>query len=133
MENEDILHYGWNINQAIENAIEKGFTVIRSNDSTILLDMDNGRSSDQFKYICPKIWDKFNLCIIDSWKSKNLNDHIIFSCNKMSFPERIAIAACLGSDPIREALAISMYHDGIVEPSVLFRPKEIEFSPVAQR
>jgi len=42
----------------------------------------------------------------------------------LSFVKRVAIQAALGSDPIRECLAISMEIDGLIEPSVLFKPPE---------
>lgn len=118
--------YEWNINGAIEKAISEGFEIIRSDNNTILLDIDNPESMERFHYFYEKIYDSFDLRVSKTWKSRHGNYHIVIECSiSMPFPNRVAIAACLGSDPIREALAIRMYMDGINEPSVLFKPPEL--------
>ena len=86
--------------------------------------MDNQESKERFFKIFPLISDRLVLSIRSTWASKGLNTHIIIDCQERTFPERIAIALCLGSDPLREALALIMHEEGILEPSVLFRPPE---------
>jgi len=116
------MKYDWSIEWAIGDAEKRGCTVTRSTSTSILLDIDNGASMDRYFAVFPKIKNKFDLKFKETWKSTNNNDHIILTCRELSFPCRVAIAACLGSDPIREALAIAMFNDELVEPSVLFKP-----------
>ena len=116
-------HYEWTLDYAITQAEQMGFTVIHSTETLILLDIDNGASQDRFSEVFHKIKSKFNLQFLEEWKSQHGNTHILVSCNPLPFPCRVAIAVCLGSDPVREALAIAMFQDGLEEPSVLFQPE----------
>jgi hypothetical protein len=121
---EERIHYEWLLEKAIADAEKRGCIVVHSTPTLILLDMDTGASRDTFRNVYPTIQGKFNLQYLEEWKSQHGNTHILVSCDPLPFTCRIAIAACLGSDPVREALAIAMFQDGLEEPSVLFRPAD---------
>lgn len=116
--------YEWEIEAAIECAEKDGFTVIRSTETTLLLDLDDGQSIDRYRKISKSIGALFGLKESSRWLSKSkVGTHVVVNCKPMGFLERVALQAVLGSDPIREALAVGMYLDGHKDPSVLFQPK----------
>jgi hypothetical protein len=121
---EALEAYEWCIDSAIESARESGMDVVRSTEDRILLDLDDGASLDRYRKMLLKLRDVFDLKEVERWKSKSgVGVHVVISCRALPFVSRIAIAACLGSDPMREGLAVAMARDGKEEPSVLFRPR----------
>jgi len=117
--------YEWEIDAAVERAESDGFNVIRSTATTLLLDLDDGASFDRYRRVVRSMGPLYSLKEINKWRSKSLvGYHVVLSCKEMDFCQRVALQACLGSDPIREALAIAMHRDGKIDPSVLFQPKD---------
>lgn len=115
--------YNWDIDESIKSAREKGFEVVQSTETTLLLDLDDGSSLDRYRKMLPRIANLYGLKESARWSSQSgVGMHVVVTCNAMAFPQRVALQACLGSDPVREALAIAMHADGKENPSVLFKP-----------
>jgi hypothetical protein len=120
-----IPKYSWNIESAIQEALNEGMEVTRSTPTTLLLDLDTAASVIRYEELFGIIADQFQLSEWTRYVSRSGNGvHIILKCRELDFPSRVALQAALGSDPLREILAIAMYKAGYQEPSVLFRPKE---------
>ena len=89
------------------------------------MDLDDEQALKTYEKVLPIVTELFELKELDRWKSKSgVGIHVVLQCKPLSFVKRVAIQAALGSDPIRECLAISMEIDGLIEPSVLFKPPE---------
>lgn len=115
--------YIWGIVNAIAVAEMAGMEVVRSTETTLLLDLDTGAAQDQYRRMFKSIGSVYGLNPLRQWQSKSgVGLHVVLTCSPMSFQERVALQACLGSDPVREALAIAMAADGHENPSVLFKP-----------
>lgn len=120
----EIAEYSWSIDDAVASAAELGFTVVHSSPDRILLDLDDGAAMDRYRQMLPRLTSVFGLKEKERWRSKSgVGTHVVVECDPLPFASRVAIAACLGSDPMREGLAVAMLRDGKDEPSVLFRPK----------
>ena len=118
------MSYRWNIDIACERAEKDGMSVIRSTQTTLLLDLDDKVAVQTLEIMAPKLSALFSLVEQERWPSKSgIGVHVVLSCCEMKFPERVALQAALGSDRLREALAIAMFLDGKMEPSVLFKPR----------
>jgi hypothetical protein len=113
----------WEVDGVIAAAEEKGFKVIRSTSTTLLLDLDNGAAHDRYRKVFASLKKVFNLRQIDEWYSKSgVGRHVVLVCDELSFESRVALQAALGSDPVREGLAIARFRAGVDEPSLLFKP-----------
>lgn len=101
------------------------FDVVQSTATTLLLDLDTPEALVQFDRVLPKLAENFGPIQIDEWKSKSGNTHAkITLSSEFPIAIRLALQAALGSDGIREVLAVKRMLNGCVEPSVLFKPKE---------
>jgi hypothetical protein len=106
----------------IENAAKK-FDVQQSDSTTLLVDLDTPSARAQFERVFPKLRDEFGLGKVRRWKSKSGNDHVAITLTCAEPLEtRIALQAALGSDGVRELLAVKRAKNGCVEPCLLFRP-----------
>ncbi len=110
----------------INAARVKGFSIVRGDIYTLLVDLDSPDLALQ-----PLVLDildrKYSIEQIIKWKSEGGNQHYLIKIkNAMSILARIAIQVALGSDPVREALAVELYLKGCPEEdvSVLFRPRD---------
>lgn len=110
--------------KASGKALEAGFTVYRSEPHLLLLDLDDHAALERFHKLFPWFQEKFPAAFIeDFWTSKSGNFHYIVSLGtSLPIEERLILQAALGSDPKREILAVFRLHEGIDEPSLLFRP-----------
>lgn len=100
------------------------FDVVRSSNTTLLLDIDDPVSKAQFDRLLPKVKEVFGVSAVEEWKSKSGNTHIAVTLETpLPAGSRLALQAALGSDAVREVLAVARLMNGVVEPSVLFRPK----------
>lgn len=107
----------------IEEA-KASFDVRQSDEHTILLDIDNDASRAQFDRVYPPFAEHFPVSEREEWKSKSGNTHVrIRMKDALPISTRLALQAALGSDGVRELLAIKLMLNGAVEPSVLFKPK----------
>ena len=124
LEDRESEGYQWCIEDSIEAAKQAGFQIVESSDSQLLLDLDTADDLLRYNSVFSHLRNVFALREVDRWKSKSGKGlHVVVACNPLPFPERAALQACLGSDPIREGLAIAMHRDGKKDPSVLFMPK----------
>lgn len=124
---DDNDYYSFKIEEAIEKAKKDGFTVYRSDPTRLLLDLDNIPSLEKYQEVLPRIQNEFGLKEVERWRSKSGEGlHVIVSCDPSIalFPIRCGLQVCLGSDQLKESLALKMYMKGLVEPCVLFRPKK---------
>lgn len=120
---EEFDNYAWNYNEAIDSAKDNGFSVIQSRDTLLLLDLDSDANLEHYERYLPLVAQRFELMEVSRWRSQSGKHwHVVLSCKGLTMPVRIALQAVLGSDLKREALAISMDHDGIKDCSWLFKP-----------
>ena len=123
-ETKALVHYEWNIANTIAEARAAGFTVIQATETTLLLDLDDDVAEDIYERTLPRLASLYELCETERWRSKSgIGLHVVLSCHALPFPERAALQACLGSDRIREGIAIRRHLDGNDNPSFLFKPK----------
>jgi hypothetical protein len=87
------------------------------------IDLDTPASIEQYNRMMAGFKDQLKLEEIDSWASKSGNRHVIVRFPKtLSSEMRIALQACLGSDPKREILSLMRVMSGSKYTSVLFKP-----------
>lgn len=110
----------------IAEAIALGFEVVRANDTTLLLDLDNEHALAQFDRVLPTVCEVFGATDIKRWKSKSGNTHISLTLPQAHpWAVRYALQAALGSDGVRDVLALAQMLNGCDEASILFRPQTI--------
>ncbi len=119
-------------------AQELDLVIEAADDVTLQLDIDSGEAAERCKkgLVLLKSLDAAlpeDAKILDLGKtpvtrtSKNGNVHVTIKLRRPLDPvERIALQACLGSDPDRELLSLFGAWNGKQQPIVLFRPKESE-------
>lgn len=115
----------------ISEAAQK-FEVIQSDGSTLLLDLDTPEALAQFERVLPKVKDVFGITKAAKWSSKSGNTHALVALSEpLPVLMRLALQAALGSDGVREVLALKRWENGCHEPSVLFRPRENQPTEIA--
>jgi hypothetical protein len=115
--------YEWKCADAVADAEKRGFSIIRSAQNLLLIDIDDADSKRHFERTLGLLRNHFGLKELQRWRSKSGKGwHIVVECTPCDFTTRIALQACLGSDRKREALALMMAMDGEFEPSYLFKP-----------
>lgn len=108
---------------AIELAKEDGFEVVQSNDRTLLLDLDSAWAREQFDRVLPIVNEHIGVDHVEEWSSKSGNTHVkVVLIQSLPIDMRVLLQAALGSDGVREALALVQHRNGCEEPSVLFKP-----------
>jgi len=112
----------------------KGFQIVDSDDGTLTLDLDGPDAIERFTLLFEKAAELFELTVIDRWESKSGpgHEHVVVRCDKQprDVVWRIALQAILGSDPVREVLALKRLENGVAEPSQLFKPFEAQHPEV---
>jgi hypothetical protein len=97
--------------------------VVRSNEVTLLLDLDSDEAVRQFDEVLPVVEAMYGPLKVEKWVSSGGNDHVrITLARPASVKTRLALQAMLGSDGIKEALSLKRVSEGQKEPSILFRP-----------
>lgn len=103
-----------------------GFDVVRADDTHLLLDLDNEQALAQFDRVYPVVAEHFGATDIERWRSKSGNTHIRL---RLAMPQpwavRYALQAALGSDGVRDVLAVVQMLNGCDEASMLFRPQQM--------
>lgn len=111
---------------AIKDAESKGFTVYRSDSTHLLLDLDTPGAVEQYNKVFHVVDELYGVTKVESWSSKSGNVHKYLTLDRAVGPgTRLGLHAMLGSDGLREALALRRLNDGINEPSILFRPGKL--------
>jgi len=115
----------------------KGFEIVESDDGTLTVDLDGPCAISSFDDIFERAAELFGLTVIDRWESKSGpgHEHVVVRCDNQprDVVWRIALQAILGSDPIRELLALKRLENGVAEPSQLFKPFEAQHPEVFKR
>lgn len=107
----------------IAQAEAEGFLVIKADAKTLLLDLDTPDSLKQFGRVLPVMKEHLGVTEISGWNSKSGRCHIrLTMAEKQPWQIRYAMQAALGSDGMREALAIRQMLNGCDEASILFKP-----------
>lgn len=107
----------------ITTAEMNGFTIIRGNENTLLLDLDTPAGNVQYETMLQMVDSKFGVLSIESWKSKSGHKHVkLLIRESLPAAQRIALQAVLGSDPKRETFGVYKLTKGVPEPSLLFKP-----------
>lgn len=115
------------IEEAAEEAEEKGCIIIESDESTLLLDYDSAEAAQQFENRRWSLEQIFGVESIESWPSKSGGGHVHYKVvllQKLTSAQRIALQAAMGSDWVRELFAVERDRLGKRNPSILFQPKE---------
>lgn len=107
------------------NAELNGFEVVVREPNQLLLDLDTMEQVKQYE----KYASNFEPLVrseLSRWDSKDGGLHVIVELfGDISPLEAIAIQAMLGSDPMREFLNLIRLHQGVEEPSRLFKPGRV--------
>lgn len=111
------------VSDVIEQA-KANFDVVVTTPTSLLIDIDTAAQLKQYEQMMTRFSTEFGLTERERWKSKSGGTHIVVDCDDCLDPkDRIALQACLGSDPVREILGIRHIDNGIEEFSFLFRPR----------
>lgn len=112
-------------NAALVDAQLRGFIVHQGNSNTLLLDIDSPSAQEQFDRVFPAFERNVTYQKVERWNSKSGNSHYKITLEEdFTALERVAMQAALGSDGVKELLAIFRIQNGIEEPSILFQPKD---------
>lgn len=111
----------------LEYVRQRGFFIIQSTPTTLLLDIDKPFINSDYRYEDTRAVGVVSQIspIVDraSWASKSGNTHVVLLIkNPLPILVRLSLQAALGSDPIREILGVKRALAGMEEPSFLFRP-----------
>lgn len=111
---------------SITKAKQQGFSIERSTDTTLLLDIDTLDKVEQYNEMLPKCQELFpGLVEEEHWPSKSGNSHVRLRLGCAMEPyKRIALQAILGDDPKRAAHNLNRIDNGedAAQAIVLFRP-----------
>lgn len=115
--------------EAIRIAKAAGSKIYRGRPVRLLLDLDDHEAEAQFSYML-KIMKQLDFVGVVKqrwWKSKGGGKHVLITLDReLPVGERLALQAILGSDVKKELYSIARLHQGVEEPSLLFRPPEGE-------
>lgn len=113
------------VEDVIESAKQAGFEVIETDPHTLLLDLDSPQALALYEAMLAKFGEQFCLVEKQRWRSKSGKGwHVVVrSCVFLDPYERVAMQASLGSDPVRELLAVKYIAEDIQPFSFLFKPK----------
>lgn len=99
-----------------------GLEVLTRQPNELLLDLDSKIQMDQLQLMINKLPSLLKEVTI--WRSKNNHHAKVTLWTDVNPTEALLLQACLGSDPVREALCFIRLKNGVKEPSRLFTPKE---------
>lgn len=115
------------LDAAILQAKIDGFEVVRADDTHLLLDLDNEQALAQFDRVLPVVMEHFGATDIERWRSKSGNTHIrLRIASPQPWAVRYALQTALGSDGVRDVLAIVQMLNGCDEAAMLFRPQQLK-------
>ncbi len=129
---QEVSNYLVDFQAAIDKAILEGFTVVRGDSRTLLLDLDTPECIKHFDRMHGAMCSFIDFSIKDRWKSKSgIGEHVIITVNdrELSLVERIALQSALGSDRLHEYLSlVTGVWEGNEDPIILFRPPQLQIS-----
>ena len=112
-----------------ELARMNGFDVIRSDDHTLLLDLDGAEALRRYTSLLP--WVMENGIVteeIETWESGSPGHyHVMLKLpGPLDLGLRLMLQAALGSDPKKEILSMLRFDIGIDEPCRLWKSRQME-------
>ena len=116
-----------NTRAAIERAEASGFTVVKREPHTLLIDLDS-TSVDDFKKRVETFRSMFKVEGFEVWESKTPGHHhaLVTLRKPVEQPlEAVALQAALGSDIKRELAAIWDIRNNNPDFSILFKPTRV--------
>lgn len=108
----------------MEQAAAKGAAITYGSPNQLLLDLNGTIAITRYLSMLSRVKSLFGATLIREYESKSGpgHFHVVLSLEKEHSAEaRIAMQAALGSDPVRELLALARLAHGVKEPSALFR------------
>jgi hypothetical protein len=109
---------------AFATALKEGMEVRVADDKMLQLDLDTDEAFDQYTRYADRLIAHFSSTTVEITASRNGNRHVYIGLEfPMSVPERIALQACLGSDPTREFLSLKRWLNKDPNPILLFEVK----------
>lgn len=114
------------LDAAITDATQRGFEVVRSSPTTLLVDLDTIAARKQFDRVLSVLVRLYPVTGDPVFtESKSGNSHAVLTLDvELPLAERVALQAALGSDGVKEILALARADAGCTEPCLLFRPKQ---------
>lgn len=110
---------------AIDEALRENLDIRYADDMTLQLDCDDEMAVQQFDRYEPRLRAHFDIKNVTRTVSRHGKTHIYVALNTpLPIPERIALQACLGSDPTREMLSLRRWLDHDSNPILLFEKKQ---------
>lgn len=117
---------------AFAEAEKLGLKVMVADELTLQLDLDTPEACNQFGAYRGRLKAHFGAVDIRETVSRNGHCHAYVTLPQpMSIPERIALQACLGSDPTREFLSLKRWLDKDENPILLFEVDSLAPPPAA--
>lgn len=109
---------------AMSEAALMDYDVAIADDRTLQLDLDTQEAFDQFSRYTGRLNAHFGIESVRETTSRRGNRHIYVTLKtSLPVPERIALQACLGSDPTREFLSLKRWLNNDANPILLFEVK----------
>lgn len=112
---------------AVEKAKRMGMDLVQPLPAEIFVDLDTAESRADFLNLrWPKFLEVFPRSTVQYTTSKSGNIHAYVTCpelDPLTPEERIAMQAALGSDPLREMIALEHWLEGYIYYSVFFETK----------
>ncbi len=131
MSNAELPLLQYILDARVEEAKAQGLEIIQPEANELLLDLDSQQDGYVMDALLPILRDyKFNVTIRKVERSRHGNKHAYLICPRaITYLERIALQACLGSDRKRELLGLMRVFQGISPVTVLFRKKDAPQAP----
>ncbi len=108
---------------AVAKATAAGFEIVPSNDSTLLLDLDDKLAETRYASMLPIVQQHLPIIETGRWSSKSGGLHVKLNVGEaLPASDRLLLQACLGSDGTREFLSLLRVRNGNQHPSLLFKP-----------
>jgi hypothetical protein len=110
---------------AFEEAHKLDLEVRVADDFTLQLDLDSDEAYLQWRKYEGRMRAHYGMESFEETLSRNGNRHVYIKLqNALKAPERIALQACLGSDPTREFLSLKRWLNNDPNPILLFETKQ---------
>ncbi len=109
-----------------ENAVDKakrlGLLLVEPKPDELFVDIDSRRAMDEFLNRLSRFISVYKGTTVQYTTSVGGNWHAYVTVPGWSFTmdQRVAMQAALGSDPLREMIAMKHHHEGYAYPSVFF-------------
>jgi hypothetical protein len=123
---DEQVYVGETIEDAGLIAESENCNLIVAKPNELLLDYDQAEMPIEYYRMLPLVKKLFGVAGIERWSSRGGNCHVRIRLwvSKLDWGQRIALQAAMGSDPVKEMIALSRGHFKIrEEPVVLFQPK----------